>query len=126
MGNGETLGGWAPSPEALLRIYVVAGDRAGGEPLGAAILRKARGAGIKGATILPGIAGYGRSKRHGLLEVMVHDPKAQPMVVELADSEKALRAFLPALKQLDRNGRLATLERLSILSYHATGGNGAG
>ncbi|MCW5964509.1 MAG: DUF190 domain-containing protein [Bryobacterales bacterium] len=126
MRNENTRTSWTESGVALLRIFVMAGDRAADKPLSDAIVLAAREAGILGATVLPGIAGYGRSGRHGNLEVSIHDPLSQPMVVELADAESPLRDFLPILATLDQYGRLATLERLGALSYHAQGENGPG
>lgn len=123
MRDEATRTSWAESGVALLRIFVMAGDRAADRPLSDAIVLAAREAGILGATVLPGIAGFGRSGRHGNLEVALHDPQAQPMVVELADAEGPLRDFLPTLAKLDQYGRLATLERLGSLSYHAEGEN---
>lgn len=119
MSMESTGASWTESRAALLRVYLMAGDRSAGEPLHQAIVRAARQTGLRGATVLPGISGFGRSGHHGQLEVLVHDPLAQPMVVECADSEDALRAFLPVLERMDPYGRLATLERLNVLSCQA-------
>jgi uncharacterized protein len=103
----------------LLRVYLLAGDRFEGEPLAEAILLAARKAGIQGATVLPGIAGFGKSGLHGELEVSLHDPLRQPVVVEMAAIEQRVQDFLPELQRLNTNRRLTTVERLSVLSYHS-------
>lgn len=121
MRSAGSGGGWVSGEAALLRIYVMAGDHSAGRPLADALVQTAREAGILGATVIPGIAGFGRSGCHGNLEVLLHDPAAQPLVVELADAEAQLRAFLPVLASLDTRGCLATIERLDALSYHPGG-----
>lgn len=123
MRSEATRTNWEDSDAALLRVYVLAGDRTGGQPLADALVLAAREAGILGATVLPGIAGFGRSGRHGSLEVFIHDPLSQPFVVEFIDAESHLRNFIPVLERLDPRGCLATIERVDSLSYHAAGDN---
>lgn len=106
---------------SLLRIYTLAGDKVGGASFAEALVRAARETGLRGATVLPGLAGFGR---HGLdvpLSVLLYRPERQPLVVELVDDPVRLRRFVEEeVARLDRWGRLATLERLELHAYHAS------
>lgn len=106
---------------SLLRVYTLAGDKVGRVSLAEALVHAARERGLRGATVLPGLAGFGR---HGLdvaLSVLVYRPERQPLVVELVDEPERLKRFVDEdVARLDRWGRLATLERLRLHAYHAT------
>jgi PII-like signaling protein len=106
---------------SLLRVYTLAGDKVGKVSLAEALVRAARRNGLRGATVLPGLAGFGR---HGLdlpLSVQLYRPERQPLVVEVVDAPERLERFVDQeVARLDRWGRLATLERLRLHAYHAT------
>lgn len=106
---------------SLLRVYTLAGDKVGKGSLAEALVAAARRRGLRGATVLPGVGGFGR---HGLdvpLSVQLYRPERQPLVVELVDEPEALRRFVEdEVARLDRWGRLATLERLTLHAYHAS------
>jgi len=105
---------------SLLRVYTLAGDRVEGVSLAEALVAAARRLGLRGATVLPALAGFGR---HGVdvpLSISLYRPERQPLVVELVDEPDRLRHFAAQeLARLDRWGRLATLERLTLHAYHA-------
>jgi len=102
-------------------VYTMAGDRVGTTSLAEALVTAARRRGLRGATVLPALAGFGR---HGLdvpLSVLLYRPERQPLVVELVDEPEALRRFFEEdVSRLDRWGRVATIERLTLHAYHAT------
>jgi hypothetical protein len=106
---------------SLLRVYTLAGDKVGRVSFAEALVHAARRRGLRGATVLPGLGGFGR---HGLdhpLSVQLYRPERQPLVVELVDEPERLRRFVSEeVAALDRWGRLATLERLQLHAYHAT------
>jgi len=110
---------------SLLRVYTLAGDKVGGSSLAEALVAAARRRGLRGATVLPALAGFGR---HGLdvpLSVLLYRPERQPLVVEMVDEPEALERFVDEeLARLDRWGRVATLERLTLHAYHATPADG--
>ena len=101
----------------LLRIFIGDSDQGpgGGGTLYEAIVRRAREAGLAGATVLKGPMGFGK---HSL----VHAAKVLelstdlPVIVEIVDSEEKIRGFLPALEGLVASG-LVTLEKIEALQY---------
>jgi PII-like signaling protein len=105
----------------LLRIFIGDSDHGpGGEgSLYEAIVKRAREAGLAGATVLRGPMGFGK---HSL----VHAAKVLelstdlPVVVEIVDSEEKIRAFIPIVDILVSEG-LVTLEAVRILKYAAPG-----
>ncbi len=105
----------------LLRIFIGDSDHGpGGEgSLYEAIVKRAREAGLAGATVLRGPMGFGK---HSL----VHAAKVLelstdlPVVVEIVDSEEKIRAFIPIVDSLVSEG-LVTLEAVRILKYAAPG-----
>jgi PII-like signaling protein len=104
-----------PEQGALLRIFIGESDRHEGKPLYEAIVLKAREAHLAGATVFRGIMGYGRHSR-------VHTAKWEalstdlPIVLEIVDSEEKIRAFMPCVDEMVRQG-LVTLEDVTVVKY---------
>lgn len=111
---------------SLMRVYTLASDRVRRHDFATAIVNSARDAGLMGATVLPGIMGYGRRSYDGELSVALYHPEHQPYVVELVDRPDRLRAFLGTVLEMDRWGRLVTIERIQVRSYHRGPGPAAG
>ena len=110
-----------PDEGVLLRIFIGESDRepATGTPLYEAIVRRAKAAGLAGATVLKGPMGFGRHSRvHAarLLELSTD----LPIVIEIVDSEAKVQAFLPQIDALVSEG-LVTLEAVRILKYASPG-----
>jgi len=103
---------------SLMRIYTRASDKVGRHDFATAIVQAARDAGLMGATVLPGIMGYGGHSIDGELSVALYHPEHQPYVVELVDRPERLQAFLPRIHEMNRWNRLVTIERLRVHSYH--------
>jgi uncharacterized protein len=107
----------------LLRIFVGESDRWKHGPLYEAIVLKAREAGIAGATVVRGIMGFGASS-------LLHTSKVLrlsddlPVIIEIADTEEKIRAFLPVLDEMAGEG-LITIEGIDVIRYRS-GGQGAG
>lgn len=98
---------------ALLRIYIGESAREGGHPLSHWILNAAMEAGLAGATVLRGVAGYGGTQqlhRAGILRLS----EDLPLVVEIVDTEAKIEAFLPRLETV-KDDALITLERVTVL-----------
>ena len=99
----------------LLRIFVGESDHAGRRPVWEELLLRAREAGLAGATVTRGIAGYGASS-------VVHTTKVLrlsqdlPVVIEIVDRAEAVEAFRPVVEELVTEG-LVTAERVSIWAY---------
>jgi PII-like signaling protein len=103
----------------LLRIFVGESDRHGYQPLYTAIVERARAAGLGGATAFKGIEGYGG---HSVVHAArVFDLSSDlPILIEIVDSEERIRAFLPTLDEMVREG-LITLETVEIIRYRSGG-----
>ena len=103
----------------LLRIFVGESDQVHGRPLYEAIVHKAREAGLAGATVWRGIAGYGaRSRIHTTKILRLSEDL--PLVIEVVDSEEKIRNALPeldALMEASGGGGLVTLEKAEIIKY---------
>lgn len=106
-----------PEDGYLVRIFVGESDKHGVLPLYEAIVRKAREAGLAGATVLRGLMGYGR---HSILHTakVLRLSEDLPMVVEIVDSLDKIEAFLPTLDEMVTDG-LVTLERVRVIRYRS-------
>ncbi len=106
-----------PRDAMLLRMFFGENDKYNGRPLYEAIVNAARVAKLAGATVLRGPLGYGRSSRlHSakLLDIS----EDLPLIVEIVDTEEAIKAFLPTLDGMMGSG-LVTLEKVQVLQYGA-------
>ena len=104
---------WADATS--LRILVSDDDIHEGRPLYEAIIASAREAGLGGACVLRGIAGYGRSTHiHEIWRGFSFD---LPIVVEIVDSDAKIEAWLPALDRM-RSGALVIRDHVQVLQPH--------
>ncbi len=107
----------------LLRIFIGESDQFESRPLYEAIVQKARAAGLAGATVLRGEAGFGANS-------VVHKAKLLelssdlPIVIEMVDLEEKIRAVLPQLRDMVREGMI-TLETVAIVLYRPAAENQA-
>lgn len=103
----------------LLRLYTDENAHVGDRRLVDELVRRARAAGLAGATVLRGRMGFGT--RAG----PIHEHHSlgagdnMPMVVEIVDLEEKLRDFADSLGGLRHIG-LATLERVEVLTIPST------
>ncbi|WP_116236062.1 DUF190 domain-containing protein [Parasphingopyxis lamellibrachiae] len=98
----------------LLRIYTDDAAMHGDGEVVDVIVSRARKAGLAGATVLRGRAGFASGSvvhRHHSLGIGDNPP----MVIELVDSEENLRAFLNMLEDLRGIG-LVTLAQVEIVT----------
>jgi PII-like signaling protein len=96
---------------ARLTIYVCYSATHHHERLYDVVVRRAREAGLSGATVLRGIEGFGRGgdiHTTRLLDVSDH----LPIAITIVDDEGKLRDFLRDNELLD--GRLVTLEPIEL------------
>ncbi len=99
----------------LLRIFLTEKERWEHQPLFEAIVIKARDAGLAGATVLRGPLGFGESKRIQTAKILQLSDNL-PVVVEIVDSEEAIRAFLPELTAM-MDGGLLTMQPLRAIHF---------
>lgn len=106
------------SEAVLLRIHIGEADRYHGKPLYKKILEILREKGIAGATVLRGIAGYGKSTiihTASILDIS----QDLPIVLEIVDTQEKIDRVLPEIEPLIENG-LITMERVRVINYVAT------
>ncbi len=99
----------------LLRVFVGESDRYEGRPLYEAIVLEAKGQGLRGASVFKGIMGYGAHSRVHTAKILQLSEDL-PVMVEIVDEEEKIRAFLPTLDRMMREG-LVTLERVEVIRY---------
>jgi PII-like signaling protein len=103
----------------LLRIFIGESDKIGHLPLHEAIVKKAREAGLAGATVLKGVLGYGATDHIRTTKIL--DLSADlSMVVEIVDEEEKINSFQPTLSDMIENancGGLVTMENIRVIHY---------
>jgi len=103
----------------LLRIFIGESDKIGHLPLHEAIVKKAREAGLAGATVLKGVLGYGATDHIRTTKIL--DLSADlSMVVEIVDEEEKINFFQPTLSDLIEQancGGLVTMENIRVIHY---------
>jgi hypothetical protein len=103
----------------LLRIFIGESDKLGHMALYEAIVKKARDAGLAGATVLKGVLGYGATARIRTTKIM--DLSADlSLVIEIVDEESKIEAFLAELNDIFETancGGLVTLENIRVVHY---------
>ncbi|HEY9723853.1 MAG TPA: DUF190 domain-containing protein [Oscillatoriaceae cyanobacterium] len=99
-------------PAQLLTVYLHEHDHYHHEPLHLVLLDRAHRAKLAGITVLRGVAGFGKAGHvhAGLNEVLQAD---LPLVVQIVDSEEAIAAFLPTVRELAPS-KLVTLSPVVI------------
>jgi PII-like signaling protein len=98
-----------------LRIFVHEELQHDHQPLYAALVALAQRQGLAGAVVLRGIEGFGLHQRL-VTTRLVDVANDLPVIVEIVDTEPAIRAFLPLLDDLLPRGT-ATLSPVRILRY---------
>lgn len=99
----------------LMRIFIKETDHHEGRPLYLALLEMLKREGVRGGTVLRGIAGFGaHSELHtDRILRLTHD---LPVVVEAVDEEARIRAVLPRVDAMIDSG-LVTFERAQVIRY---------
>lgn len=102
-----------------LRLTVIVGlsDQWQHRPVYAEVVRRARKAGLAGATVVQGIEGYGANSRiHTTHLFRLSEDRS--MVVVIVDAAEKIRAFLPQLDDLSIDG-LVMLDEVDVVRYVA-------
>ena len=103
----------------LVRIFLGESDRWEGAPLYEAIVRRARKAGLAGATVLRGLEGFGsRSLIHTTKILRLSEDL--PIVIEIVDRQERIEAFLPTLDAMVGEGMI-TVEKVHVIAYRHNG-----
>ena len=99
----------------LLRIFIGDSDRHEGQPLHKVIVQRAYAMGLAGATVLHGPLGFGRHSRMHTAKIL-RLSEDLPVLIEIVDADERIRAFLPELDAMVKDG-LITLETVHIIKY---------
>lgn len=100
--------------EAALRltVYVGEADQYQHRPVYSEIVRRAHAAGLAGAAVVRGLEGYGAGQHIHTSRVLSLSENL-PVVVVIVDDGAKVRAFLPELDGLVKDG-LAVLDRVEV------------
>lgn len=105
----------------LLRVFVDELDQFEGKPLYEQIVQKARSAGLGGATVLRGMMGFGANSLIHSQSKNSHMPEDMPVVVEIVDKAERVKAFMPSLDRMVKEG-LVTIEKVNVIAYRPSRG----
>lgn len=99
----------------MMRIYIGENDKWNGKPLYEAIVDGLRSNEIAGVTVYRGILGYGANRRiHKDAALSIsHD---RPILLSVVDTEEKLKAFMPILDQMVKQG-LVVLSDADVIKY---------
>lgn len=98
-----------------MSIFLGADDRWHHKPLYHEIVKRARDAGLAGATVLRGVEGYGLSSRVHTTRLL-DLAEDLPILVVVVDTEQRIRAFLPELDELITDGAVV-LDEVEVITY---------
>jgi PII-like signaling protein len=98
-----------------LTIFIGEDDTWHHKPLYHEIVRRARAAGLAGASVLRGIEGYGASSRVHTTRLLSLSQDL-PIAVVIVDQDDRIRAFLPHLDELVAEG-LVIVDPVEVIRY---------
>ncbi|RMF06849.1 DUF190 domain-containing protein [Candidatus Woesearchaeota archaeon] len=103
------------SDAILLRIFIGEEDEYHGKKLYSYIIEMLRKEGIAGATVLRGIAGFGKTS-HIHTTSILRLSTDMPIVIEVTDTKENIERIKPKLDEIIKEG-LITEERVRIIFY---------
>jgi PII-like signaling protein len=104
-------------PGTLLRVYIREGQRHEGLPLQDAILALLHEAGISGASVIRGVAGYGADGQMHATGWLSFGA-GLPLLIEAVDREEKLVAVVPRLEAILAGG-IVTMSAVEFRHYPA-------
>jgi len=103
------------SEAVLLRIFIGESDKYEGTLLYKYLIELFRKEGLAGATVLRGIAGFGKSSHLHTTSILRLSTDL-PIVIEVVDKKENLEKIRPLLDQVIKQG-LITEEKVKIVLY---------
>lgn len=94
-------------PGKAVRVFVGEADHHHGEPLYAAIVKRAREAGLAGATVVRGSMGFGANSRIHTASIL-RLSEDLPVLIEIVDIPERIEEFLPVLHEMVDEGLVMT------------------
>ena len=104
-----------PENGMLLRIFIGETDKYKGKTLYEQIVIKARDLKLAGATVIPGVMGFGADSRMHSAKIL-RLAEDLPMIIEIVDTEDNLNKILPFLDEVVEEG-LITMEKVKVIKY---------
>ncbi len=106
-----------PKDGQLMRIFIGESDWHEGLPLYEWIVRKAKEAGLAGATVLRGLEGFGAHSRMHTAKIL-RLSQDLPIIIEIVDTPERIEAFIPTIDDAIEEG-LMSLEKVHIRFYRS-------
>jgi PII-like signaling protein len=98
-----------------LTIFIGEGDRWHHRPLYTEVVRRAREAGLAGASVLRGIEGFGASSHIHTLRLLSLSEDL-PLAIVIVDDRERIDEFLPQLDELITGG-LVVVDDVEVVRY---------
>lgn len=102
-------------PAVRLTVYIGEDDQYGHHPLYTEIVKRARAAGLAGASVFRGIEGFGASS-HIHTSRLLSLSQDLPLAIVIVDTEERITGFLLELDDLIDEG-LVTIEPVQVYRY---------
>ena len=99
----------------LLRIFIGESDKFEGEPLHKYLVDLFRKEGLAGATVLRGIAGFGKSSHLHTTSILRLSTDL-PIVIEVVDKKEKIEKIKPRLDEVIEQG-LITEDNVKVILY---------
>jgi len=101
--------------KVLMRIFIGESDKFGHRPLYEALVELFRSAGLAGATVLRGVAGFGAHSVYHT-DKLLRLSADLPIIIEVVDAQEKLAAVMPQIDQM-MSGGLITMEKATVIRY---------
>lgn len=105
-----------------LTVFVGEDDVWHHRPLYHEIVRRAREAGLAGASVMRGIEGFGSSSAIHTSRILALSEDL-PVMIVVVDSEQRIREFVPQLDELVDEG-LVMIDEVEVIRYVGRGASG--
>lgn len=99
----------SPGKAKLMRILIDESNKWEHKPLYEALVMKAREHGLSGATVTRGEMGFGGSSHIHTAKILRLSADL-PIQVDLIDTQEKIRAFLPVVEEMVREGIVTLLD----------------
>lgn len=102
----------------LLRIIIGESDKYEGKPLYQYLLQEFKRFKLAGATVLRGMAGFGKKSQQLQTTAILRLSSDLPIIIEVVDTEEKIAQIKPLLDKVVKEG-LITEEKVTVYFYGA-------
>jgi PII-like signaling protein len=100
-------------PAQLIEVYIGESDQWQGRPLAISIVERLKEAGIAGATVLAGQAGFGANSRIHAAHLL-RLSEDLPLVIKIVDEPERAKVALQIVEEMVREGGLITVTDVRV------------